>query len=381
MRPTLQDTVLPVTFSLAQRIKDINPDQWDQLAGPQPFVRHAFLLALDQTQCATAQTGWSPHFLLMQRDGVLAGAMPIYLKSHSRGEYVFDHAWARAFEQHGLPYYPKLLSAIPFTPVNGPRLLAQHHEDRVLLAREAINLCQQNNISSLHVLFPQEADQKALVEAGFLLRHSIQFHWNNQGYTCLDDFLGSLTQQKRKKLKQDRKKSVQAGLEFKWLQGRQIDERVLTFFFRCYSQTYLEHGNPPYLNLAFFQSLHASMAENLVIILVEQDGEPIAAALNILDGSTLYGRYWGSLKFISGLHFETCYMQGIEFCIAHGISVFEGGAQGEHKLSRGMLPVKTCSAHWIADERFAQAVDHYLSHESPAVDAYLDELQTHSPFK
>ncbi|AEC18983.1 hypothetical protein PT7_0443 [Pusillimonas sp. T7-7] len=372
---------MPVTFSLAQHIEDINPEHWDSLAGPQPFIQHAFLRALDQTGCATPTTGWAPHYLLMHRGEVLAGALPLYLKSHSRGEYVFDHAWAHAFEQNGLAYYPKLLSAIPFTPVSGPRLLAATHHDRVLLAKEAIKICRQNGLSSLHVLFPLDIEQPALAEAGFLFRYNVQFHWNNQGYADMEDFLSSLSQQKRKKLKQDRKKSDQAGVRFRWLQGSQIDDYTLAFFYRCYSQTYLEHGNAPYLNLSFFQALHANMADNLVIILAEQDGQAIAAALNILDGQTLYGRYWGSLRFISGLHFETCYMQGIAFCIAHGISVFEGGAQGEHKLSRGLLPVRTYSAHWIADERFAQAIDNYLDHETPAVDSYLDELQAHSPFK
>lgn len=372
---------MPVTFSLARRIEDINPEQWNSLAGSQPFIQHDFLLALDQTGCATPETGWAPHYLLMHRNGVLVGALPLYLKSHSRGEYVFDHAWAHAFEQNGLPYYPKLLSAVPFTPVSGRRLLAANHHDRVLLAKEAIRICRENGLSSLHMLFPLDVEQAALAEAGFLFRYSVQFHWTNQGYASIDDFLDSLSQQKRKKLKQDRKKSAQAGVSFRWMQGSQIDDASLSFFYRCYSQTYLEHGNAPYLSLAFFQTLHARMSDSMVIIVAEQDGQAIAAALNISDGQTLYGRYWGSLRFISGLHFETCYMQGIAFCIAHGISVFEGGAQGEHKLSRGLLPVRTYSAHWIADERFAQAIDNYLGHETPAIDSYMDELQAHSPFK
>ncbi|MGB6103924.1 MAG: GNAT family N-acetyltransferase [Pusillimonas sp.] len=374
-------TALPATFSLARRIEDINPEQWDRLAGSQPFVQHAFLLALEQTGCATAETGWAPHHLLMHRENMLAGAMPLYLKSHSRGEYVFDYAWADAYQRHGLHYYPKLLSAIPFTPVSGPRLLANNHEDRVRLAKEAVQICRQNALSSLHILFPSATEQAALEEAGFLFRYNVQFHWTNQGYRRMDDFLASLNQQKRKKLKQDRKKSVQAGVKFRWLQGNQIDEDTLAFFYRCYSKTYLEHGNAPYLSLAFFQALHAHMAASMVIIMAEQDGQPMAAALNISDGRALYGRYWGSLRFISGLHFETCYMQGIEFCIAHGLSAFEGGAQGEHKLSRGLLPVSTYSAHWIADPRFAHAIDDYLNQETPAVDAYLGELHEHSPFK
>ncbi|MCC2596455.1 GNAT family N-acetyltransferase [Pusillimonas sp. MFBS29] len=375
-------TVLPVTFKLAQHIEDINPDDWNQLvAGRQPFVQHAFLLALDKTGCARPDTGWAPQYLLMFRDDVLAGAMPLYLKYHSRGEYVFDQAWAHAFERNGLPYYPKLLAAIPFTPVTGPRLLAASHEDKVLLARQAIDLCRQNKLSSLHILFPSEAEHAALAEAGFLFRYSVQFHWTNQNYADINAFLHSLNQQKRKKLKQDKKKVAQAGVGFRWLEGSQITEEILAFFYRCYAQTYLEHGQTPYLNLAFFQALYACNSECMVIVLAEQDGQPIAAALNIRDEQTLYGRYWGSLRFVSGLHFETCYMQGIEFCIARNLSVFEGGAQGEHKLSRGMLPTRTCSAHWIADDRYARAIDDYLGHETPAVDAYLDELAAHSPFR
>lgn len=373
---------MSVTFKLAQHIEDINPEHWNQLiAGQQTFLQHAFLLALDKTGCATPDTGWAPHYLLMFRNDVLAGAMPLYLKYHSRGEYVFDHAWAHAFERNGLRYYPKLLAAIPFTPVSGPRLLARHHADRVLLAKQAINLCRQNELSSLHILFPTEAEHAAFAEAGFLFRYSVQFHWTNQGYVDMNGFLLSLSQQKRKKLKQDRKKVAQAGVRFRWLQGQQIDTDTLAFFYRCYTQTYLEHGNTPYLNLAFFQALHASNADCMVIVLAEQDGQAIAAALNIRDEQTLYGRYWGSLRFVSGLHFEACYMQGIEFCISHGLSVFEGGAQGEHKLSRGLLPVRTYSAHWIADERYAQAIADFLDQETPAVDGYLDELEAHSPFK
>ncbi|WP_412034064.1 GNAT family N-acetyltransferase [Pollutimonas sp. M17] len=374
-------TALPVRFSLTRRLHDINAAQWNRLAGDHPLVRHEFLLALDDTGCATPQTGWAPHFLLMHRGNGLAGAMPLYLKFHSRGEYVFDHAWAQAFERQGLNYYPKLLGAIPFTPVPGPRLLAASHEDRVLLARKAIEISEQNGVSSLHILFPGEEDSKALEEAGFLFRRNVQFHWFNQGYGSLDDFLGGLNQQKRKKLKQDSKKVMQAGVQFRWLQGRDIDDQALDFFYRCYTQTYLEHGNAPYLTPEFFQQLRGAMPESMVLVLAEQEGKPVASALNLRSERTLYGRYWGSMRYIPGLHFETCYMQGIAYCIDSGLAVFEGGAQGEHKLSRGMLPVKTCSAHWISDRRYAEAIADFLARESPAVDAYIGELAEHSPFK
>lgn len=344
-------------------------------------MRHEFLLALDHTECATKATGWAPHYLLLHRGDKLEGAMPLYLKSHSRGEYVFDYAWASAFERHGLPYYPKLLSAIPFTPVPGPRLLAATHDDRVMLARKAIEMAQSNDISSLHILFPSDDDRAALTQAGFMFRENIQFHWFNQNYHNLDDFLSTLNQQKRKKIKQDRKKAVQANIHFRWLQGTEIDGPALDFFYRCYYQTYLEHGNAPYLSKDFFAELLRTMPESMALVLAEQHGNPIACALNLRSQTRLYGRYWGSMQFVPGLHFETCYMQAIEFCIEQGLDVFEGGAQGEHKLSRGMLPVQTSSAHWIQDQRYAHAIADFLSEETPAVTAYFNELQDHSPFK
>lgn len=368
-------------FALLEHIGDINAEHWNDLAEGHPLLRHEFLLALQETGCAAAETGWSPRFLALYREQKLAAAMPLYLKFHSRGEYVFDMAWARAFAQHGLQYYPKLLSAIPFTPVPGPRLLARNHQDRVLLARQAIELAEQNGLSSLHVLFPTEADRAALEEAGFMFRESIQFHWHNEGYRDIDDFLARLTQKNRKKLKQDRKKSAQAGLRFRWLEGSAIDEEVLAFFYECYVRTYFEHGNPPYLNRRFFERLLEHMPEHLLIVLACHGDEPVACALNIRGRDALYGRYWGTTQFISGLHFETCYMQAIEYCIAKGIRRFEGGAQGEHKLSRGMLPARTHSAHWVRDTRYAQAIADFLERETAMLEDYADELQAHSPYK
>src|SRR5690606_24459051 len=368
-------------FALVKHISDINAEHWNSLIQGHPLVRHEFLLALQETGCAAAETGWSPHFLALYRNDRLAGAMPLYLKYHSRGEYVFDMAWARAFAEHGLRYYPKLLSAIPFSPVPGPRLLARHHQDRVLLARQAIALADQNELSSLHVLFPAQSDMAALQEAGFMFRESIQFHWHNEGYRDIDDFLSRLNQKNRKKLKQDRKKSVQAGLEFRWLEGSNIDGAALEFFYECYARTYFEHGNPPYLSKRFFERLLEHMPENLLIVMASQGQTPIACALNIRSDDTLYGRYWGTTQFVSGLHFETCYMQAIEYCIARGIQRFEGGAQGEHKLSRGMLPSRTYSAHWIRDARYADAIADFLERETAAIEDYADELQDHSPYK
>ncbi|MCV4225134.1 GNAT family N-acetyltransferase, partial [Pseudomonas aeruginosa] len=293
----------------------------------------------------------TPCFLARRRAGRLAGAVPLYAKSHSRGEYVFDYAWADAYARNGLPYYPKLLSAVPFTPVGGARLLAHTHADRLLLARGLIQLARQFEVSSLHVLFPSDDDLLALREAGYLIRAGVQFHWRNAGYAGFDDFLAAFSHDKRKKIRQDRKKVAAERVSFRWLRGADIDAAALDFFYQCYRHTYLAHGNPPYLNLEFFRQLHAEMPDALVLILAEQDGQPVAAALNLQADGVLYGRYWGARRYIPGLHFETCYLQSIEYCIAHGQASFEGGAQGEHKMARGLLPTPTWSAHWIADRQ------------------------------
>jgi predicted N-acyltransferase len=362
-------------------IADIAPAEWDALAGTNPFVRHGFLNAMHTSRCATPRTGWKPHFLLLMRDGRLAGAMPLYLKSHSRGEYVFDHAWADAFQRNGVRYYPKLLSAVPFSPVTGPRLLAATHDDRVLLARGAIALMQQLDVSSLHVLFPAESDLGALTEAGCMLREGVQFHWENAGYADFDAFLAAMSHDKRKKVRQDRRRVTDAGVRYAWLRGDEIDTAALDFFYACYENTYREHWNPPYLSREFFSEIHAAAPESMLLVLAERDGERLACALNMIGGDTMFGRYWGTKAFVSGLHFETCYMQGIEYCIAHGLRRFEGGAQGVHKMSRGLLPTATWSAHWIADQRFVHAIGEFLDEETAAMDAHLEELEAHTPFK
>ena len=359
----------------------LDPAAWDVLAAGTPFVAHAYLHGRQATGCAVRRTGWQPTCLVLRRAGELVGAMPLYVKSHSRGEYVFDQAWAEAFERHGLPYYPKLLCAVPFTPVGGPRLLAAAHEDRVLLARAAIEVARQSGVSSLHVLFPRDEDLRALREAGYMLREGVQFHWRNEGYASFDAFLGAMNHDKRKKIRQDRKKVEQAGIRFRHLRGADISADDLAFFYRCYAATYANHWSSPYLKPAFFEALRAAMPEALLLVMAERQGEPVACALNVAAGDTLYGRYWGCLDFVSGLHFETCYLQAITYCIAHGITHFEGGAQGVHKMSRGLLPVPTWSAHWVADERFAAAIADFLDRETLGMNRYLDELESHTPFK
>jgi len=359
----------------------IDAQAWDALAGDQPFLRHAFLCALHETGCAAPETGWAPHYLALWCDGGLIAATPLYLKSHSRGEYVFDYAWADAFQRHGMRYYPKLLSAIPFTPVTGPRLLASNDEDRATLVRGLVAFAEEVKVSSLHLLFPSDADMRVLRDAGFMIRESVQFHWTNDGFADFDEFLARMSHDKRKKIRQDRKKVAAAGLAFRWLRGGDIQEADLAFFYDCYCRTYFQHGNPPYLNRDFFVRAYREQPDAFVLIMAERDGEPVAAALNLAGGDALYGRYWGATEYVPGLHFETCYMQSIAYCIAHGIARFEGGAQGEHKMARGLLPTPTWSAHWVAHPGFAEAIQNFLDEETSAVTDYLGELEAHTPFK
>lgn len=379
--PLAMASTEPIQFSLCTQLSQLDAAHWDALSGHHLLLSHAFLTALDAAGCATPQTGWSPHYLLMHRGQRLCGAVPLYLKHHSRGEYVFDQGWAQAYQRHGLDYYPKLLCAIPFTPVSGPRLLARTQEDRVLLARQLIQLTQNNQLSSVHVLFPNPDDRQALEQAGFMIRHDVQFHWQNQDYGNYEDFLASLTQQKRKKMRQDSRKVYEQGLSFEHKQGQDISEQILDYFYQCYANTYQERGQRPYLNRDFFARLHAQLPESLVLILAQQDGQDVACALSLRDGHTLYGRYWGCTRYVPGLHFETCYNQAIQFCIAQQLRFFEGGAQGEHKLSRGLLPTPTSSAHWIADPRFAHAIEEFLHEEASHVARYQEALSSHTPFK
>lgn len=372
---------MPLRLELATTLADVDAEQWDALSGDHPFVKHAFLNALEHSGSATQATGWQPSHLLMFQGDQLAAAMPLYLKYHSRGEYVFDSGWARAFEHNGLSYYPKLLGAIPFTPVPGPRLLARTTQHRVELAHTATELCRNNQISSLHILFPDTRDQAACIEAGYQMRRNVQFHWFNQGYATMDDFLAELTQVKRKKLRQDSRKVREAGVSFQIIEGTALDANTLDFFYRCYRQTYLEHGQLPYLEPAFFQTLAQTMPQALVLVVASQNNEPIACALNLRSQTRLFGRYWGSLRYVPGLHFETCYVQGIAYCIQNGVQVFEGGAQGEHKLSRGMVPVTTWSAHWVPNARYARAIQNFLQQEGQAVAEYENVLHEHTPFR
>jgi uncharacterized protein len=399
--------------------------------GLNPFMRHEYLAAMHSSGSATPKTGWTPSFITLWDGDTLAAACAMYLKDHSYGEYVFDHAWANAYHQHGLPYYPKALVAPPFTPVPGPRLLARNAAERLLLVREVIAWCEEEKLSSLHLLFNSEDDIKACEEAGMMVRHTVQFHWKNVAPTlvasrtalppegtnfprggpsenCLfrsfDDFLMSLAQEKRKKIRQERKKVLEAGISFRWALGKDISSEDWDFFYRCYERTYYEHGNAPYLSRDFFQRMQDTMPENWLLFVAEHgEGDEkqkiatsiiaVSACNDLATGQfnpetsekpanlTAYGRYWGALARVDCLHFEACYYQPLQWCIEHGVTSFEGGAQGEHKMARALLPVKTTSAHWLSHPSFADAIERFLEREGSGISNYMDELERRSPFK
>ncbi len=360
-------------------LEAVEPRAWNALAEEHPFLRHEFLHALHETGCACERTGWLPRYLTLWQGAALVGAMPLYLKSHSYGEYVFDWAWADAYHRHKLSYYPKLLGAIPFSPVTGSRLLARDGPTRRLLVHAALQLARET--SSLHVLFPIEAEARDFEAAGMMLRRSVQFHWENRGYSSFEDFLADLASAKRKKIRQERRKVQEAGVRFRRLVGAEIREEHWRFFARCYDVTYRAHHSTPYLNLAFFRRLGETLPGHVLMVIAECDSKPVASALNIFSPTTLYGRYWGSVGHIPLLHFETCYYQAMEFCIERHIRIFEGGAQGEHKLARGFMPVQTWSAHWLRHPEFADAVEKFLARESAGIERYVDELNERSPFR
>jgi uncharacterized protein len=411
----------------------------DPAGAPSPFMRHEYLSAMLESGSATPATGWTARFVTLSDGGQLIAACALYLKDHSYGEYVFDHAWANAYHQHGLPYYPKALVAPPFTPVPGARLLARDAQARTLLVKALVAWCSEENLSSLHLLFASDADVAACEEAGLMLRHNVQFHWTNIAPTLVasrtalppeganfprggpsgncptpsdrsqpspppeearfrdfDDFLMSLSQEKRKKIRQERRKVLEAGVSFRWSLGTDISQSDWDFFYRCYERTYYEHGNAPYLSRDFFQRMADTMPENWLLFVAERSGAPIATSLIAVSAGGIrangqfdsthpvqvaYGRYWGALERVDCLHFEACYYQPLAWCIAHGYQRFEGGAQGEHKMARALLPVKTTSAHWLAHPAFADAVERFLEREGEGMASYMDELERRNPFK
>ena len=369
------------TLKIIEHLADIPAADWDALAGNDPFLSHAYLYALQESGCATAQFGWRAQFITLWQDGRLLGAMPLYLKMNSYGEHVFDWAWADAYHRHGLRYYPKLVCTVPFTPVTGARLLATAPDVRALLLGSALQFAKESGVSSLHCLFLDEADTLEAQAQGMMLRQDVQFHWQNPGYRDFDDYLAALSRDKRKRIKQERRKIQDAGIQLQCITGEYATPEQWAFFAECYAHTRQQHHSPPALNADFFQRIGATLPRNTLLVVATREGRPIASALNLFTGDVLYGRSWGAFEFHSGLHFEACYYQAIEFCIARNIKTFEGGAQGEHKLARGFLPVTTRSAHWLAHPQFARAVEDYLQRETDAISQYVDELNERSPFK
>ena len=377
-----------MSFQVKQHssILDIDAAAWNVLAADSPFLRHEFLGALERTGCVGEDTTWKPtHLTVTDVDGNLTGALPLYVKYDSQGEFVFDWSWANAYSQGGLPYYPKLVSAVPFTPAAGQRFLIKESGEFTTIAAELLsavrNLSTKLNASSLHVLFPTDTDRRFLSNEGFLQRKNYQFHWHNDDYKNFEEFLARFVSAKRKKARRERRRIIEAGVRFEHLSGDESNEEDWDTLFEYYARTFLRRGRSPYLNREFFREIAQTMPENIVLILARFNGKLIATAICFRSEDTLYGRYWGSLADFHSLHFEACYYQGIEYCINQGLSRFEPGTQGEHKLSRGFVPTATWSNHWILDPEFGQAIAQFLDRERMHVDAYMKELTDHVPYR
>jgi predicted N-acyltransferase len=369
----------------------VDATAWNALlaaqAAPTPFLRHEYLAALHASGSAAAETGWAPQFITLESGGVLQAATALYLKSHSYGEYVFDWAWADAYRRHGLRYYPKLLGAVPFTPVPGTRLLARDEAARAALVQAIGRVAREGKLSSAHVLFMDDTDRAAFEAAGWMIRQGVQFHWTQDLERPIADFtelLSRMQREKRKKIQQERRRVAEQGIAFTVHEGSDITESLWDFFYRCYTLTYQAHHSQPYLTRDFFRRMAATMPQHwLMFVARREGGEPVAASLIAIDrpGRAAWGRYWGCIEPVSCLHFEACYYQPLAWCLAHGMARFEGGAQGEHKMARGLLPVPTASAHWLRDERFAAAVADFLASEGTGIEQYVDELRERNPFK
>ena len=373
------------SLTLHRSIAEIPAPEWDACAGDaNPFVSHAFLSAMEDSGSTTAHTGWLPqHAVLRAPDGALVAAAPMYAKTHSYGEYVFDHGWAQAFERAGGKYYPKLQVAAPFSPVPGPRLLARPGSGvpMTALAGALAQACEQLDLSSVHVTFCTEDEWTALGEAGWLQRIGMQFHWDNPGYASFDDFLGLLSSRKRKVLKRERRDANACGLEFLTLTGTAITEAHWDAFYRFYQSTVDRKWGSAYLTRKFFSMLGERLGEKVVLMLATNAGKPVAGALNLRGADTLYGRNWGCVGDYPFLHFELCYYRAIDFAIEHGLKRVEAGAQGKHKIQRGYLPQATYSAHWIAHAGFRRAVDNYLREEREDTRREMAALAEWSPFR
>ena len=378
---------MPLRAEIIGAIGELRPAEWDalELRG-NPFLRHAFLAALETTGCVGGDSGWLPcHLAVRDEHGALLAAVPQYLKTHSWGEFIFDLSWAQGYARAGLEYYPKLLSAIPFSPVVGPRLLVRPGADaqrmRESLASLLIEHARRGGVSGAHVNFTLADEQAALEGAGFMRRHDCRFLWRNDGYRDIADFLARFRAEKRKKARRERRRVAESGIEFRTLRGEDMSAGLWRTVFGFSERTFLAHGNAHYLNVEFLQLVSRSLPGSVMVKLAERGGTAVAAAIFFEGGGWLYGRYWGSARVEDSLHFEACYYQGIEYCIEHGLEGFDPGTQGEHKIARGFEPTRTCSAHWLAHPGFADAVARYLARERAAVDEYIAATAAHAPFQ
>jgi uncharacterized protein len=367
-------------------IAQIDAQSWNALKGTEhPFLRHEFLFAMEESGCTAPRTGWAPrHLIIDDGNGKPAAAMPLFEKSHSRGEFVFDFSWANAYAQHGLRYYPKLLTAVPFTPVSGPRLLLSSTADAAEMSKRMIGAAREyarsEQLSSWHVLFPDDECAATLDQAGLILRRDCQFHWYNKDYESFEAFLATFTAEKRKKVNRERRRVAEAGIEFDTLHGGEMDRARWSIVYGFYADTFHRHGHQPYLNLDFFKRIAAAMPDRLMLKVARIGSEPIAVAIFFIGADALFGRYWGAGGNFHSLHFETCYYQGIEYCIEKKLRRFEPGTQGEHKVPRGFVPALTSSAHFILDPRFAAAIREFAQREARGIDTYAAAVKEHVPY-
>lgn len=377
---------MELEFNFVVAISHLDRQRWNHLAADcGPFLDYDFLHALEHTDCVAQHRGWQPCHLAVYSAGVLIAAMPLYQKTHSYGEYVFDFAWAEAYQRHGLPYYPKLISAIPFTPVTGPRLLCDPSLTAALWPKVIGRLkqyCLEQGLSSLHLLFTEADISRDLLQQQLVSRVSVQFHWFNRGYASFEEFVGTFNSRKRKNLNKERARLQQQGIHYRQLVGREIDEQAIRDFYQCYQQTYLKRsGHKGYLTSAFFNRLAEKMADKLLLVQAVRDNKLLASALLLFDRHSLYGRYWGALESVDGLHFEVCYYQGIEFCINNALQRFNPGTQGEHKIQRGFEPIYCYSSHWLLRPEFHQAVADFLQQERAHIHHYKEQAASLLPFR
>lgn len=376
---------MELTWHRHDGVSDIDAADWNRLAGTDPFVRHEFLTTLEETGCVGEAAGWEPCPITVRDNRQLVGAVPLYLKDNSWGEFVFDFSWANAFHSAGLPYYPKLVTAVPYTPATGPRLLvgdsANARQVKETLVQGLTESARELSSSSVHILFHEEEERELLSNLGFVARKDCQFHWHNQGYSDFDDFLARLSSKKRKQVRRERRRISESGIRFRVLAGDEPNDADWDAIYSCYARTFFRRGRPPYIGLKALQLLGQRLGNAMVLIVAEHSGQTLAAAICFRSETTLYGRYWGSLDDFHSLHFETCYYQGIELCIREGLQRFEPGTQGEHKLSRGFVPVATWSAHWVDSPMFAPAIAKFVRQEAAHIDSYMDQMRRHSPYR